>query len=128
MHSKYQTRIELVGNQLKVIGSLSLLNCFRSKLATEGEDVKKWTKFVNPISNEEVLLNHFIEKLTSKQTEEHDEVCHCRLVSRITIVDSILQGCRTPEEISKSTLAGTGCGSCKKDLEKILNKMLNKDS
>jgi len=49
-------------------------------------------------------------------------ICHCKQVSYVDIRKAmVLQGARTVEEIQALTGAGTGCGNCIKDIEKILS-------
>lgn len=39
-------------------------------------------------------------------------ICRCNSVTKQAIVESWHDGARTPDEISRTTRAGTGCGSC----------------
>ena len=47
-------------------------------------------------------------------------ICHCKQVDYITIRKAMIQGARTIEEIKEITGAGTGCGRCIEEIEKIL--------
>lgn len=47
-------------------------------------------------------------------------ICHCKQVDYITIRKAMIQGARTVEEIKEMTGAGTGCGRCIEEIEKIL--------
>lgn len=47
-------------------------------------------------------------------------ICHCKQVSYGDIRKAMVGGARTIEEIQEITGAGTGCGNCIKDIEKIL--------
>lgn len=47
-------------------------------------------------------------------------VCVCNQVDYITIRKAMIQGARTVEEIKNMTGAGTGCGRCIPEIEKIL--------
>ena len=47
-------------------------------------------------------------------------ICHCEQVSYGDIRKAMVGGARTIEEIQEITGAGTGCGNCIKDIEKIL--------
>lgn len=47
-------------------------------------------------------------------------VCGCNNVWRDEIIKSINQGATTIESIKEKTLASTGCGSCTREVEKIL--------
>lgn len=47
-------------------------------------------------------------------------ICHCKQVSFRDIRKAMVNGARTIEEIKEITGAGTGCGGCIEDIEKIL--------
>lgn len=47
-------------------------------------------------------------------------ICHCKQVDYITIRKAMIQGARTVDEIKEMTGAGTGCGRCIGEIEKIL--------
>ena len=47
-------------------------------------------------------------------------VCRCKNVSYIDIRKAMIQGARTLDEIKEVTGAGTGCGGCIEEIEKIL--------
>ncbi|MCT4634252.1 MAG: (2Fe-2S)-binding protein [Firmicutes bacterium] len=48
-------------------------------------------------------------------------ICHCKEVSYGDIRKAMVDGARTLEDIQKITGAGTVCGNCIKDIEKILS-------
>ena len=48
-------------------------------------------------------------------------ICHCKQVSFRDIKKAMVNGARTIEEIKEITGAGTGCGGCIEDIEKILS-------
>lgn len=49
-------------------------------------------------------------------------ICHCKQVSYVDIRKAmVMHGARTVEEIQAITGAGTGCGGCIKDIEKVLS-------
>ena len=59
---------------------------------------------------------------------EDYEVCTCNNIYKSTIVKAILEkGLKTLEEVQDETTAGTVCGSCCDDIEKIL-KEINSDN
>lgn len=60
-------------------------------------------------------------------------ICHCKQVSYGDIRKAMVDGARTLEDIQEITGAGTGCGNCKEDIEKILSmacgcKMISMDT
>jgi nitrite reductase (NADH) large subunit len=52
------------------------------------------------------------------------QVCNCNGVSKGTVMSAVGAGCRTLKTLSEATRAGTGCGSCKKDLSCLLDNAL----
>jgi bacterioferritin-associated ferredoxin len=69
------------------------------------------------------LLNKFILKVQNKWQLPylHQELCHCRQVPTDVVEELIVLGATTRQEVSQRSRAGTGCGSCQKDIERILN-------
>ena len=53
-----------------------------------------------------------------------EELCHCRSVPTKKVDDAIIGGLRSVDAISRATSAGTSCGTCRPDIEKILNYRL----
>jgi nitrite reductase (NADH) large subunit len=49
-------------------------------------------------------------------------ICNCNRVCQVTIDQAISAGCETVEAIGVATRAGTGCGSCKDDLKRLLTR------
>ncbi|MEF9990739.1 MAG: (2Fe-2S)-binding protein [Romboutsia sp.] len=47
-------------------------------------------------------------------------ICNCKQVSYIDIRQEMIKGARTLDEIKEMTGAGTGCGRCTSEIEKIL--------
>lgn len=124
--SKFRAQIVFDETGIKTIGPLSLLKLVNSKIATEGEDPKKWQRIKSALHDDEIMLNNFIDKVCNRlPIDEHIEICHCRMVNLDKIESAIFQGCRTVDEIIKYTLASTGCGTCRKDIEKIINQMMS---
>jgi NAD(P)H-nitrite reductase large subunit len=123
--SKYRAYLKYDGASITATGNLNLLNLLNKKIVEQGADPKVWSSFESIQNEDEALLNQFIVRVQATEiSSEHDEICHCRMVEREKIENAIYQGCRTREEISRTTLAGTGCGSCRGDLEKILSRIL----
>lgn len=50
---------------------------------------------------------------------EH-ELCHCRAVPTERVYQAILIGAHTPEKVSSQTSASTACGTCRPDVQAIL--------
>jgi nitrite reductase (NADH) large subunit len=48
------------------------------------------------------------------------EICNCHHVSECTIKDAIRDGCTSLPQLSAATKAGTGCGSCRGNLARLI--------
>ena len=48
------------------------------------------------------------------------QVCNCNGVNKGTIVAAVKRGCRSLKAVSDATRAGTGCGSCKPQVQQLL--------
>lgn len=123
VNSKFQGYLKYDGANVKAAGSLSFLKLIQNKIQQHGSRPEQWSLLPEVKNGDEAMLNHFILKVQATEVStEHDEICHCRMVEREKIEQSLFQGSSTREEVSRTTLAGTGCGSCRADLEKILKK------
>lgn len=98
---------------------------------------KKWrplltgtiSKIPTPVGSDHasLLMRELVLRLQDKwglpYTEE--EICHCRIVETKRVTDAIYTGCRSVSAISQRTTAGTSCGSCRPDLESLLDYCLH---
>lgn len=72
-----------------------------------------------------MLINELIRQSRNEIfVYNHTELCHCRMVTTEKVKNAVKAGCMTVAEVSRTTLAGTGCGSCRKNIEDII-KALN---
>ena len=56
--------------------------------------------------------------------DRNEIICQCMQVSRGDIIDAIKEKeCVTVQDIGDETEAGTACGSCIEDIEKILKEI-----
>ncbi|MBC7465442.1 MAG: (2Fe-2S)-binding protein [Bdellovibrio sp.] len=127
--SPFQSEITLKNGQVHVIGSLQLIGHVTTLKNKFGHDPKKWMPLNEIKTGEDLLLNEFILKCRGefKLAYEDDELCHCRMVLADKVYNAVKQGARSVEDVARFTLAGTGCGSCRSDSQKILDqfKMTN---
>ena len=115
--------------KMKIIGCEALNKKLFELKAAHGIDLSKWPlqKETNHVS---LLINEVILKLQDKWNHPypHEEVCHCRMVTLETVEDAIMNGAETPEMVSKWTMASTACGTCRPDVEKILQFRLRSET
>lgn len=57
---------------------------------------------------------------------KEEELCHCRAVECNKVDMAVISGAHTPEKVSALTSASTACGTCRPDVEAIINYRLNK--
>ncbi len=123
---RYKAEISYNGKQLSFVGPVELEKLIQEQTQKYGNDPKKWMITKEALREYRpyvVFLNIFILKCQNKYDPpyKHDELCHCRLVQSQNVVESICQGNFEVTEISRTTLAGTGCGSCKKDIDDMIS-------
>lgn len=119
---RYKGEISFDGHAVQFIGPIELEDLILEQVQKYGKNPMRWVtiKEAKPYS---IFLNIFILKTQNKYDPpyKHEELCHCRLVPAIKVIESICQGNFEVAEISRTTLAGTGCGSCKKDIDDMIN-------
>ncbi len=57
--------------------------------------------------------------------EDGQLICSCHRVSEAKIVDAIVEGCRSTEELGQKLKCGTNCGSCIPELNHLITQTLN---
>jgi nitrite reductase (NADH) large subunit len=53
-------------------------------------------------------------------------VCNCHKITEAAIGDAIAAGATSVQDVSASTLAGTGCGSCKTEIAQLVTRLARK--
>ncbi len=120
----YQSQIIFENGRFEVVGSRDLLQKIADLKVEHGSDPQKWPLFSSAKTSEEILINEFIQKSKGEVfIFNHDELCHCRMVSTEKVKNAIKQGCHSIADVSRTTLAGTGCGSCRKDIETVIGAL-----
>ena len=118
----YQAELIFSENEVRISGSRILADKVQNLIRLYGKSPTNWQ--IQPVqTGEDVLLNEFILKCQNKPSTsyQHEELCHCRMIPAEKVLNAVKQGVFSAREISRVTLAGTGCGSCKKDIEELLS-------
>ncbi len=55
---------------------------------------------------------------------QEEELCHCRGIPTAKVDAAIISGCHTLEAIRAATSANTSCGTCRLDVESVLEYRL----
>jgi ferredoxin-nitrate reductase len=90
-------------------------------------DKSEFLEFRELIANKTELSEKRMQLLRSgKKTEPvlGKLVCSCNNVGSENIQNKIASGCNTLKDLCSSTGAGTGCGSCRPEVKRLLEEML----
>ena len=119
---------ELKEVSVKGIGGPEFLNSlreFRKTLTGRLEDV--------PIplgkTSSAILLRELLMKAKDCWTPpfQEDELCHCRMIPTKMVDQAICSGAHTPKKVSELTSASTACGTCRPDVEAMIEFRLGKE-
>jgi NAD(P)H-dependent nitrite reductase large subunit len=58
--------------------------------------------------------------LASEAIPDTAQICNCNAVSKAQIIEAVLAGARSLGAVCEATRAGTGCGSCKPEVQEIV--------
>lgn len=94
-----------------------------------GADLTKWPL---PEGNDHssILLREMILKLRGEWMlpYQEEELCHCRMVPTHAVDQAVIAGAHTPEIVTRQTSASTACGTCRPEVQKIIEYRLGKIS
>lgn len=107
-------------------GCTEMMSLMQSMRKSFGVDIQQWP-VPNGTSHSEILLRELILKLRGDWNYPYKEaeVCHCRGVSCQTIDQAIVAGAHTTTSVSRQTNASTNCGTCRPDVQKMIDYRLN---
>ncbi|MEN0053114.1 MAG: (2Fe-2S)-binding protein, partial [Mucilaginibacter sp.] len=90
-------------------------------------DKSEFLEFRELIANKTELSEKRMQLLRSgKKTEPvlGKLVCSCNNVGSENIQNKIASGCNNLKDLCSATGAGTGCGSCRPEVKRLLEEML----
>jgi bacterioferritin-associated ferredoxin len=125
-------RLEAIPNgngfSLHVVGCSKLLQLLSQLKQTHGADIKNWT-LPEGSSHEILLVRELILKVRGEwqYPYNHAELCHCRTIATHLVDQAILSGAHTPEVVSRRTSASTACGTCRPNVQNIIDYRLQKN-
>ena len=116
---------QIVGSQLKGVGSPELLNLlveWRPKLQGSVKEVP----LPDGISAAAILLREVLQKAKGEWDfpVKEEELCHCRAIETKRVDMAVITGAHHPERVSELTSASTACGTCRPDVEAIIEYRL----
>lgn len=111
--------------QIKARGCQKLLEKVQAYITNQGNDPKKWS-LPNGNDHIDILLRELILKAQHQWNfpYTHDELCHCRSVTTHNVDQAIIAGAHTAKDVTRQTSAGSSCGTCHPDIEKIIQYRL----
>lgn len=106
---------------LRVIGCPLVLTLVKGLRERFGKDLSKW-ELPKGTDHAAVLVRELLLKRTGQWSfpYAHEELCHCRAVSAHKVDQAIIAGAHSSEQVSRLTMASTACGTCRPDVEKII--------
>ena len=112
--------------KITVIGCVELQKKVKA-LQIQQTDLTLW-KLPTGASHEDLLLRELILRAQGQWNYpyEHLEICHCRSVPTDTVDQAVLAGAHDCKRVSQQTSASTACGTCRPEVQKIIDYRLGK--
>lgn len=113
--------------RMRFIGCSELIARLQSLRQSAGPDPRQWAL---PEGDDHVSL--LVRELILKARGEwkfpykDDELCHCRSIPTKIVDQAIVAGAHTPEAVTRQTSASSACGTCRPDVQNIINYRLGR--
>jgi NAD(P)H-nitrite reductase large subunit len=78
----------------------------------------------------DLLIQESLDRILGKFKIPVDdpETCHCRKIPTAKVDEAIVLGAHTPEKVTAWTSASSGCGTCRPEVQKLINYRLKKSA
>ncbi len=130
--------VECLGDDPKAPGpvkKVSLMGCsefmdMMQKMRKHfGADIRQWP-IPDAQDHSSLLLKEMILKLRGEWVfpYQEDELCHCRSIPTHVVDQAIIAGAHSPEVVTRQTSASTACGTCRPNVQKMIDYRLGKQS
>lgn len=121
--------IEVTDGKLVAKGCFDLLKLLNEYKSKHGASIDSWPLPLGA-THPELLLKETLLKHQGRWVYPylHEELCHCRAVLTKTVDQAIISGAHTCEKVSRMTSASTACGTCKPDVQSIIDYRLKRPS
>lgn len=125
---RIEARGEGVQTETRVLGCVALQEKVKA-LAKADPDPAKWP-MPEGTDHNDLLIREFILRARGewKFPYADAELCHCRSVPTEVVDQAILAGAHTCVNVSSRTSASTACGTCRPDVQKIIDYRLKKSA
>lgn len=113
--------------KVSVMGCTEFMDMMTKMRKHFGADLSKW-----PVpegqDHSSLLLREMILKLRGEWNFPYkdDELCHCRSIQTQVVDQAIIAGAHTPEVVTRQTSASTACGTCRPQVQKMIDYRLGK--
>jgi bacterioferritin-associated ferredoxin len=110
---------------VSMVGCMEMLEMMQKMKRHFGTDIRSWP-LPDQHDHSSLLLRELILKLRGewKFPYEEAELCHCRTIPAQVVDQAIVGGAHTPEMVSRQTSASTACGTCRPNVQKIIDYRL----
>lgn len=114
--------VENGATHFKVVGCTELLSLIRKCQIQFGKNALSWP-LPPGVTHSELLLKEVLLRAQGKWVYpyEHQEICHCRSVLTETVDQAIIAGAHQSQAVTRQTSASSACGSCRGDVQKIID-------
>lgn len=114
---------------VSLIGCTEFMEMMQKMKRHFGVDLAKWP-LPEGQDHSSLLLREMILKLRGEWNfpYQEQEICHCRTISTHTVDQAVIAGAHTPEIVTRQTSASTACGTCRPEVQKIIDYRLGKKS
>ncbi len=124
---EYEGENSLEGSflSLSMVGCGDLTRLMQQMKQQFGKDPRVWT-LPEGADHASLLVRELILKIKNQWQFPYAEaeLCHCRNISTHLVDQAILAGAHRPEVVSRQTSASTACGTCRPQVQKIIDYRL----
>lgn len=115
--------------KVTMLGCSEFMEMMQRMRRNFGVDLARWP-LPEGHDHSSLLLKEMILKLRGEWAfpYAHSEVCHCRTVSAHAVDQAVVAGAHTTEVVTRQTSASTACGTCRPEVQKIIDYRLGKKS
>lgn len=117
-----EVRVEASDSSIHAVGCSEVLKLLRQYQSQFGDKPAGWP-LPTGVSHAELLLKEVLLKLTGRWEFPYSqaELCHCRGIPTLTVDQAIVSGAHTTEMVSRQTSASTACGTCRTDVQSLID-------
>lgn len=115
--------------RVNMVGCSNFMDVMKSMRKNFGPDLRQWP-VPTATDHASLLVREIVLKLQGLWDFPYKEaeLCHCRSVETSTVDQAIVAGAHNTEKVSRWTTASTSCGTCRPQVQKIIDYRLGKKS